>query len=1072
MKKTTLLLFFSLLLLIAKAQQTKNFYDYVVNHNTVELNITNINLFEQRTHFIYTLYSDERFIVSTGTDNGVFAVSTSEKFENQDVKDLFNEFCIEEDLAFNSMSKDEVGKMFFEWKSSLPDEFINSLMMDIYSKDRQNNLCATADPFCTDNGMYMFPAGVNAGNGEQGPNYSCLGSTPNPAWYYMRIDNPGNMTIYMYSEPSEDIDFCCWGPFDDPAEPCPNGLTGNKVVSCSYSPNPTENCMIPESATTGEYYILIITNYSNRACNINFSKTAGTGTTDCSILPPMIDTNTPCVGDNLILEAQEIDGAIYSWTGPNGWSAGNQRTIIRENATLEMAGDYSCQITIGAQTSDNMTVTAFVLPTPETDFDADDVCLGFPTHFNSLESVSPATYIDSITSRIWDFGDGQTSTGINPTHTYTDAGDYTVTYTTSIELHDGNCPDTKTKTVHVYDIPVADAGEDQNIYYGTSATLTAATVSGASYAWTPVNMIDGNPNQQTVQTVPMTGVQTFHLTVTSAHGCVNEDDVTISVGEEMTATVSCDDNEICNDTETTVSVTVSGGSHNYSYNWTSIPESVIDHPTSASTTVHPQTTTVYTCTVSDDATTLSLSVTVVAHPVLTTDLGSATICEQMLPYELDLPDGSKVYLYEEHSQNNPWDTIVYTEFGCKNHVSFVLTLSDITSYTRNVETCNEDYIWIDDLTGTGEVYHFTETGSYTKIFETSPCWTEVTVNFTRQPEYTDPYSYQGGVFDAGESCEPYRWLYVDPITGRILGDGNTYSVNTDKDVEFSTIHGCDSIVHFSFTRHYEVTVGDSDAVAIDTCMDSNGVYIWGGRECRQGDLVTGDVWNSVSGYFNTIHGCDSIAKIRLRLFDRPHVDNQIDGIKKVEMGDGLLPSIYNYTVTGLSGSGVDSYYPPTYNWEIITYYETPNNINGECSWTLASSTTSNVAQVFIDNIPGNALLKCKINTLCGDITTSLFIYTEGYEEGESVDEIDYDKLVEVYPNPASNDIYICHANEIINSQLTIDIYNFSGQLIDTFKSDTRSNVTTYSTGNYSNGIYFIKISGNNFNVMRKIVVSK
>ena len=103
----------------------------------------------------------------------------------------------------------------------------------------------------------------------------------------MRIGDPGAMDIHMYSTPEVDIDFCCWGPFDDPTTPCPNGLTSDKVVSCSYSAQPTEHCMIPATAQTGEYYILVITNYSNQTCNINFSAVGGAGSTDCGILPPV-----------------------------------------------------------------------------------------------------------------------------------------------------------------------------------------------------------------------------------------------------------------------------------------------------------------------------------------------------------------------------------------------------------------------------------------------------------------------------------------------------------------------------------------------------------------------------------------------------------------------------------------------------------------------------------------------------------------------------------------------------------------------------------------------------------------
>ena len=117
----------------------------------------------------------------------------------------------------------------------------------------------------------------------------------------MRIGDPGAIDIYMYSTPAVDIDFCCWGPFEDPTAPCPNGLTADKVVDCSYSIYDTEHCIIP-NGQTGEYYILVITNYSNQPCNINFSKVAGSGDTDCGILPPV-----DIIGFLITLDGEYLD---------------------------------------------------------------------------------------------------------------------------------------------------------------------------------------------------------------------------------------------------------------------------------------------------------------------------------------------------------------------------------------------------------------------------------------------------------------------------------------------------------------------------------------------------------------------------------------------------------------------------------------------------------------------------------------------------------------------------------------------------------------------------------------------
>ncbi|MBQ1583617.1 MAG: hypothetical protein II078_01000, partial [Muribaculaceae bacterium] len=258
----------------------------MVNESMLEFNIADVANFDGRVYFLYSLVNDSRFTVVNGEENGEFIVSTD---SNINLKESFADFVEQTMSSFARMDKYAAADFANQYKGTLPVSFTNSMMMDIYAKSRDNSHCADAYPFCTDEGMYEFPAGVNAGSGEPGPDYDCLYTTPNPAWYYMKMSDPGDMDIYMYSTPSVDIDFCCWGPFADPISPCPNGLTSDKVVSCSYSAQPTEHCMIPASAQTGEYYILVITNYSNQACNINFSKVGGSGSTDCSIVVPTVD---------------------------------------------------------------------------------------------------------------------------------------------------------------------------------------------------------------------------------------------------------------------------------------------------------------------------------------------------------------------------------------------------------------------------------------------------------------------------------------------------------------------------------------------------------------------------------------------------------------------------------------------------------------------------------------------------------------------------------------------------------------------------------------------------------------
>ena len=533
MKKTFLLISALFLINLIKAQDN-NIYQVENKCDEIVLDITKINTFEQRMHFLYSILLDERFNINTSDRDGFFIISKQDNDEELDIMDSFNQFCEEESSAFRSMSKEEAGENFHIWKAELPEMIVTSMMGEIYNKGRINNLCENSEPFCTDNDLYIFEAGVDAGYGEQGPQYACLTSQPNPAWYYMRIDHPGGMLIDMESKPQKDIDYCCWGPFDDPFAPCPNGLTANKVVSCSYSTNPHEICEIPNTATTGEYYILIITNFSNEQCTISFKKTSGDGTTDCSILPPLIECNYPCYGGTLTLSAQDVSNAIYSWTGPNGFTSNEQEPVI-PNVTMEHSGTYSCTITVGQQTSEPMTIDIEILPNTVADFEYSPGCAGNATVFLGKEKTSPEGYDDRITRRVWDFGDGSpTMEGKVVTHNYESPGEYTVTYSVAAENAYNSCEDISTQKIEILpqttsDFFISKTDEAMTFVFSNNEQTIPAGYNDMinKRIW---DFGDGSPTVE-------------GETVTHTYSIPGEYNVTYSAATEN-STYSCEDNSV------------------------------------------------------------------------------------------------------------------------------------------------------------------------------------------------------------------------------------------------------------------------------------------------------------------------------------------------------------------------------------------------------------------------------------------------------------------------------------------------------------------------------------------------
>ena len=269
----------------------------------------------------------------------------------------------------------------------------------------QGTDCSSAALFCTGT-TNNYPASTNVPSPTYGtyPNYGCLCTMPNPAWYYMQVGYPGNIDIHISTSPSEDVDFICWGPFTSLTTACADSLTGNcttcytgcpnntdnsffypsgNITDCSYSPNATEDCHI-NNAITGQYYILLITNYSDQPCNIIFAQSntgqANAGTTNCGVFPtPVVNSGPFCVGDSIKLFADTISGASYTWTGPNSWTSSLQNPIIL-NATQAMSGNYICNIMVDTLLISTDTTDVTINPNPTVTVTSAIICAGILQH--------------------------------------------------------------------------------------------------------------------------------------------------------------------------------------------------------------------------------------------------------------------------------------------------------------------------------------------------------------------------------------------------------------------------------------------------------------------------------------------------------------------------------------------------------------------------------------------------------------------------------------------------------------------------------------------------------------------
>ncbi|MDV7397005.1 hypothetical protein RZS08_36740, partial [Arthrospira platensis SPKY1] len=113
---------------------------------------------------------------------------------------------------------------------------------------------------------------------------------------------------------------------------------------------------------------------------------------------------------------------------------------------------------------------------------------------------------------------------------------------------------------------------------GETTTLQGSASGGSgnySYSWTPADKLI-NPNSAIAASIPLQATQLFRLQVTDqSSSCVSlpsEVIVFVSGGSTLSMSVSASNYNPCPGTEIQLSVLASGGTGNYNYSWTSIPE--------------------------------------------------------------------------------------------------------------------------------------------------------------------------------------------------------------------------------------------------------------------------------------------------------------------------------------------------------------------------------------------------------------------------------------------------------------------------------------------------------------------
>ncbi len=156
-------------------------------------------------------------------------------------------------------------------------------------------------------------------------------------------------------------------------------------------------------------------------------------------------TNTNvCNGGSFQLNAGGT-GLTYSWTGPNSFNSTSQNPLVTNASTLN-AGTYTVTVTDAnnCSSSQNVLVNVYSVGFVTAGANADIYSGTAPLTVNFGNTSTGVTTTDGFN---WNFDDGSSSTDINPTHIFNDAGTFEVILTvTDIE---SGCSDTATVVIRV-----------------------------------------------------------------------------------------------------------------------------------------------------------------------------------------------------------------------------------------------------------------------------------------------------------------------------------------------------------------------------------------------------------------------------------------------------------------------------------------------------------------------------------------------------------------------------------------------------------------------------------------------
>jgi len=377
-------------------------------------------------------------------------------------------------------------------------------------------------------------------------------------------------------------------------------------------------------------------------------------------------TVTPCNNTVPFTDLTTVSGGatITGWS----WDFGDAGTSTVQNPSHAYPGQgtynvvLTCTSSVGCVSSFTAPVTIGVGPASV--FTANTVCPGATTVFNNT-STGGTTYN-------WNFGDGNTSTVLNPTNTYSASG----TYVATLAVHGtGTCVATSTLNVTVNPLPTVTATGGSICNGAGPVNITGG--GAATYIWNP-----GGPGA----TIAVNPAVTTNYTVTGtdANGCVNTATTTVNVIANPTVTVA--NTSICPGG----TGTLTANSNTTTFAWTG--PSIIGAATNSVITANPVATSTYTVIASAGTCTVTTTAVITINPNIVPTFAATTVCQGQPTVFTNTTAGVATYTWTFGDGNgsttnlNPSNT--YSAAGSYVSTFSVVNASGCTGIATNTITVN------------------------------------------------------------------------------------------------------------------------------------------------------------------------------------------------------------------------------------------------------------------------------------------------------------------------------------------------------------------------------------------------